>query len=220
MTPFDGAALLAVLLAFYMPASVAALQRAFAERPEYFAAGRLGGSKGEKLFLPDGRVFDLILAAGGPLSGQRWQVLEDAGAAGGEASPWPLEPGALVPLADGDVFAPGDASAFESLVAGELGALEGSDAVLDLAAAGAVEFDGGAGLEASSAALLDPAGLAHVGIRAALEHDDPADELEAAGLTRETIDSAITEYDEPKPDPAPEDDPGENPPPPDEPPQA
>jgi hypothetical protein len=42
VTPFDGAALLAMLLAFYPAVSAAALARARSERPEYFAGGTPG----------------------------------------------------------------------------------------------------------------------------------------------------------------------------------
>jgi hypothetical protein len=65
VTPFDPVALLAMLQAFYPTPSGAALAQARAERPEYFAGGELFGSKGDKLRLGDGRVFDCIFAAGG-----------------------------------------------------------------------------------------------------------------------------------------------------------
>jgi hypothetical protein len=105
-------------------------------------------------------------------------------------------------------------------VAGELAALDGADTVLDSAATAVAEFDGGADLEDASAQLLDPAAVHHANTRAALDHDDPAEELESAGLTRDEIDARLSEYDDPPPDEAPEIDPGENPPPPDVPPQA
>jgi hypothetical protein len=76
VTPFDPFALLSMLLAFYPAVSPAAFAQARRERPEYFAGGSIIGSKGDKLQLPDGRVFDCIFASGGPLSGQRWQVLD------------------------------------------------------------------------------------------------------------------------------------------------
>jgi hypothetical protein len=220
VTPFDAAALLAVLLAFYPVVSVAGLQRARSERPEYFAAGTLGGSKGEKLFLQDGRVFDLIAAAGGPPSGRHWQVIDVTDDAGGAADPFALEEGPLTPLDEDDTLPTPPGESFVSLVAGHLAALAGADDVLQSGAAAIAESDGTAALDAATATLLDPATHHHANTRAALDHDDPAEELESAGLTRNEIDARLSEYDDPAPEDAPEVDPGENPPPPDVPPQA
>lgn len=96
MVPFDRTALLVMLLTFYPEVSRANLERAYQERPEYFAGGRLFGSNGEKLLLADGRAFDLAYDAWGPR--RRWQVLDVTGAGPGEFNPFPLEEGLLVPF--------------------------------------------------------------------------------------------------------------------------
>jgi hypothetical protein len=208
VTPFDPSALLAVLLAFYPVVSAATLARARTERPEYFASGTLGGSKGDKLVLQDGRVFDLIAAAGGPPSGRHWQVIDVTNDPGGAADPFALEDGPLTLLDEATFVPPPSGASFVGLVAGELAALDGADAVLHGAAAAVAEFDGAADLEDAGASLLDPAAVSHANTRAALDHDDPAEELESAGLTRDEIDARLSEYDEPLPEAAPEDDPG------------
>lgn len=211
MTPFDPIALLAMLLTFYPIVSVAELQRARRERPEYFAGGTLGGSKGEKLFLSDGRVFDLIYAAGGLPHQMRWTVQDVTDEAPGRPNPWPLEDGPLRPIDDGVIVVPPAAYGFESLVAGELAALGASEALLDRAAVDAAEASARVNIGPAFDRLVGPAHDHHAAMRRALELDDPAAELEAAGLTRGTIDSAITEYDEPLPPELDERDPGDPP---------
>jgi hypothetical protein len=121
VTPFDPHALLVMLLTFYPIVSVAALQRARAERPEYFAAGTLFGSKGEKLLLPDGRAFDLIFAAGGLPGQQRWQVIE-AGP-GGDGDGFGLEAGPLAPVDEPTAVPPLSDPTFVPLVSGAIGEL-------------------------------------------------------------------------------------------------
>ncbi len=59
MTPFDAAALLAMLTAFYPDVSIATLAQARSDRPSYFAGGALVGA-GDRLQLGDGRIFLLI----------------------------------------------------------------------------------------------------------------------------------------------------------------
>ena len=211
MTPFDGAALLAMLRAFYPVVSVAQLQAARRERPEYFGAGVLFGTKGEKLRLADGRVFDLIFAAGAGPGVARWQVIDVTDEAGSVPSPWPLEDGPLRPLDDDAAAPPATAETFEALVAGELEAFGASDAVLDAAAVAVTELGAVVGVDDGSGAEFDGALEHHAAMRQALEVDDPAPELEAAGLTRGTIDAALTDYDEPVPPDIPEPVPGEPP---------
>jgi len=211
VTPFDPWALLAMLLSFYPAVSVAALTRARAERPEYFAGGRLGGSKGEKLYLPDGRVWDLIFAAGGPPSGMRWQVLDVTDDPGGPGDGFELEPGPLSPLDEALVTFPPGAFAFESFVAGELAALDGADGVLHQAGETIVAFDGAAHLEGSYDGLITPALAAHVDMRAALDQDNPIDELEAAENAGGVPAVAGAQYDDDPPTDIAEPDPGSPP---------
>jgi len=211
VTPFDPWALLAMLNAFYPIVSVANLQRARQERPEYFAGGRLGGSKGEKLFLPDGRVWDLIYAAGGPASAMRWTIQDVTDAAPGAPDPFPLEDGPLAPLDETIVFPMPGGGSFVSLVAGELEAFGDSDGMLARAAVDATEGAGRVNIEPAFSRLVGPAHEHHHAMRQALDNDDPAEELEAAGLTRDTIDATITEYDEEPPDDLNEPDPGDPP---------
>lgn len=211
MTPFDPVALVAMLIAFYSPPSVARLTQARAQRPEYFAGGRLIGTTGEKLLLPDARIFDLIFAADGPVAQRRYQALDVTNDTGGPPDPFPLEPGPLDPLDEDLLIVPPRSTEFTTLVAEELDAFGASDQQLQLAGVAVAEFAGADELEAASEELLGPADEHHAAMRAALDLDDPAEELEAAGLTRNTIDAAVTEYDsEEAPDIA-EDDPGDPP---------
>jgi hypothetical protein len=126
VTPFDPDALLAMLLAFYPTPSAAALRQARAERPDYFAGGTLIGSKGDKLRLGDGRVFDLVFASGGLPGQQRWQVIDVTNDPGSAGDPFALEAGPLTPIDSTDVWPGSPAPGFESYVAGELGALDGT----------------------------------------------------------------------------------------------
>lgn len=126
MTPFDPYALLAMLLAFYPVVSVMNLIRARAERPDYFAGGTLFGSCGEKLRLPDGRVWDLIYDCGGPNA--RWQAIEPGPGGDGGGDGFELEPGPLTPLDETTAIPPLSDPSFEPLVTdsiGEVRTLEG-----------------------------------------------------------------------------------------------
>src|SRR6266487_3889747 len=114
MTPFDALALLAMLLAFYQPASAANLARAFSERPEYFGGGVLIGTVGDALRLPDGTIWDLIFAVDGPET-PHYQAIQPSGGTGDAGDLlFPLAPGPLRPLRRdvlplrraGDVFGP------------------------------------------------------------------------------------------------------------------
>lgn len=59
MSPFDVTALVAMLHVFYPNATAADIARARRERPEYFGGGRLRGTDGLLLELPDGRLFQI-----------------------------------------------------------------------------------------------------------------------------------------------------------------
>lgn len=201
MTPFDPGALLVMLLTFYPIVSVATLQRARAERPEYFAAGQLGGSKGEKLTLPDGRVFDLIFAAGAAPSVQRWQAIDVTNDPGTPGDGLTLDPGPLAPLDDLAIALPRVGDVFESLVSGELAALDGADGVLQAAAAAATDTDLAASLGFRYAQRVEPAIEAHGALRAALEADNPIAEVGAADEHSRVPGVAAHQYaDDPPPD--------------------
>ena len=58
---FDPVVLTVMLRAFYPQATPADLARARRERPAYFGGGRLGGADGTWLYLPDGRIYRVML---------------------------------------------------------------------------------------------------------------------------------------------------------------
>lgn len=211
MTPFDPAALVAMLLAFYPIVSAAWLATARRDRPEYFAGGVLFGSKGDKLRLPDGREWDCIVAAGGPLAGRRWQcslIVIDPNAV---PDPFALEEGPLTVLDEEFTIGPRVGSGFEALVAGELEALGASDDVLHQAAQAAIEFNGGTLLDASYDRLVAPALEHHAAFVRSLDADNPIDEVEASGQHDAIIDATEHQYDEEEPEDLPLTDPGQPP---------
>jgi hypothetical protein len=219
VTPFDPQALLVMLLTFYPIVSAAELRHARAERPEYFAAGELFGSKGDKLLLPDGRAFDLIFAAGGLPGQQRWQVIE-AGP-GGDGDGFGLEAGPLVPLDETGALPPLSDLVFESLVAGAIGDVVHLDGRMGDAASEIVAAVG----EENVGPLLDEAfGDAqshHEQSSRSLEGVNPGELVDATdGLFRQ-IDSRVDELPAPPADipENPPTDPGPAPGPTDEPPE-
>lgn len=143
-----------MLLAFYPDVSAAALARARQERPDYFAGGTLGGSHGDKLFLPDGQIWDLIFAVdGGGIP--RWQAIQaSSGGGGGDDDRFPLEPGALVPLDEAQWPVPAPVPIFEPLVAGALIELGGAAGVLDSAQVGIGEHSSPLPLEQDFGVLV------------------------------------------------------------------
>lgn len=194
MTPFDGTALLAMLLSFYPSVNGSELARARRERPEYFAGGLVFGSKGDKLGLPDGRVFDLIFASGGLPGQQRWQVIEPG--PGDVGDPFPLEAGPLTPIDAGLEPAPGEATTFQALVADAVESLGASDGVLAAASQRVTEA-------AASGVLVDDGGgeLADVEqVVAEIERSRDADALAEIVGQVESLAQAIevtdSEYDE------------------------
>lgn len=177
MIPFDELALLVMLVTFYPVVGPAALQRARAERPAYFAGGEIRGTDGDKLWLADGRKYDLIFKVGAPDT--RWQVLllPDGSGPGGPDDPFALEDGPIAPI---------DLSAFPALihdpifaplVAGALDELAGVDAGLLRAHATITEASDSAPLEAVFADTVDPAAAAADGQRYLLDSADPSDLL-------------------------------------------
>lgn len=199
MTPFDAVALLAMLLAFYPIVSSVELARARRERPEYFAGGTLIGSKGDKLRLPDLRIFDLIQNAGGLPGQQRWQVIEPGPS---EAEPWPLEPGPLTPIDPGEAATPpGERTTFQALVAEAIDAIGGSDGVLQ--AAGTRMSEGalstGAGGD-DDGALSDAADALDRQVRARGAFD-VSDDIAQLGALAESITALEGEEADPPPSP-------------------
>jgi hypothetical protein len=166
------------------------------------------GTKGDKLRLPDGREFDCIVAAGGPPDGRRWQCARIDPNDADAGDPFALEAGPLTPIDASDVWPGSPAPGFEAFVAGELGALDGSEHQLDGAAQSAVEFDGAGAFDDSFRRLVDPATEAHVNIRRALDEDDPIDELGAAGDLGDAPDREGQQYVEEEPADLPTEDPG------------
>lgn len=129
MTPFDPVAWLAMMLTFYPSVTRTSLARAMAERPSYFAGGRLIGSVGDKLLLPDGRVFDIVFSAWTAAS--RWQTLDVTNAGPGDFEWFPLEPGPLVEIDPDATLPPLSDPVFEPFVADALRSLPGEIAGVD-----------------------------------------------------------------------------------------
>lgn len=195
MTPFDGVALVAMLVTFYPVVSPAQLRLARNERPEYFSGGKVIGSKGDKLELPDGRVFDLIFAAGGPPSGMRWQCIEAGPGDGGD--PWPLEPGPLTPIDEPAPIGTTGDTTFQQLMGGALEELGFPDVTLAAAAQTVSELTPPAVIDASvdpvlSRAYEDLAGDVATGVQF-----DLADEIEQAGGLVGAITTTEEDHNEP-----------------------
>jgi len=209
-----------MLNAFYPVVTPANFALARAVRPEYFAAGVIFGSKGDKLRLPDGREWDCIVNAGLDVSRRSWSAQLIDPTAVGTDDPFALTEGPLVPLDAEFTFPPRDPTAFSSLVAGELAPLEHDDGILAAAAQPAVEFTGAQDLDDSFAREIDQADEAHAATLAALDADPISDVLEASAGGATVIETTTGDYNEPEPPDIPEPDPGdgpepEKPPPPD-----
>jgi hypothetical protein len=199
VTPFDAAALLAMLRAFYPTVSGAELARARSERPEYFAGGVLFGTHGDKLRLPDGREFDLIFASGGAPGAQRWQVIEPGPA--GDADPYALEEGPLAYLDPAHVALPTVAPVFEPLVAAALAPLAGDDNVLGAASSTVAEGAAAAGNADAGAQELDDAERAVDEIERARSAGEVAEVLEQSDGMHAAIDTTDAEHDQAPPEP-------------------
>lgn len=199
MTPFDPTALLAMLLTFYPIVSVAALARARSERPAYFAGGTLFGSTGEKLRLPDGRVFDLIFDASNPdPARRRWQVIEPSGGQT-TANGFTLEPGPFTPIDEGAWFRPTAAPVFVPLVAEALRGLGSADGLLGTAASTLIAASSPAALEAVFSDTIDPAENRIGSSRNLLNAADPSDIIVASGGQIPIIDANAVDFTEPPP---------------------
>lgn len=194
MTPFDGAALVAMLMTLYPVVTPANFVRARAEQPSYFANGIIFGSKGDKLQLPDGRQFDCIFAAGGPVSGRRWICMEIDPNAPGAEDVFALSPGPLEPIDEQQVIFPGGDPSLESFITGELGPLDGAEGVLDGARDAVIVAADPIQLEGTYRALVEPAAAAHATLRAALDDDNPGDVIDRTNAHDPEIDAARGDY--------------------------
>ena len=222
LAPFDPIAALAVLLT-YTPPSAPNLLRALAEHADTFAGAQPIGHGGDKIQLADGRIYDCIFNVDGPPGARRWQMLYiDPNDPGGPPDPFALEQGPLAYVDEDLPIIIGGGDSFESIVTGELAALDGADPVLADAGQAIVAFDGADALDGSARALLQPATDAHEQIRAALDDDNPADVIDATNSHGGEIAAGQGDYaeapvpDQPVPDPGDPPDPGtiDNPPPP------
>lgn len=199
MTPFDPIALLAMLHAFYPVVGPAALARARRERPDYFASADLVGTGGDKIRLPDGRIFDCIFDVGGPNT--HWQMIEVGSGPGGpvEDDPFALEPGPLVPIDLSAWPAPTFAPVFQPLVAGALAELGASGDILETAASTITEHSSPAPLLDAFARTIGPAEEQLAAEGYALDAADPSDVLAQVGGQRRRIDTETGVFDEAPP---------------------
>lgn len=221
MTPFDADALRVMLQAFYPIVSAGALRRAKRDRPEYFAAGTLVGSKGDKLQLPDGRIFDCIAGASGP--NPTWWVGDVTNAPAAPPELWPLEDGPLVPLDEEALGEVVPRSTFEDLATSAYQELVGADeaigthaATLTASADSAAVLDGfdqalrdaGGGLadDVGRVGAIDPAAIL-------VAHDDAGHTVTGAEIDWDTLEpgSLPSLPNPPGPGPAPTPDPDADP---------
>lgn len=198
MTPFDATALLVMLSTFYPVVSPGELARARRERPEYFAGGEIIGSSHGALRLPDGRIFDLIINAGGVPGTTFWQVLPMI--AGGDDETFPLEPGPLTPIDAPWEPPPPPRAVFEGLVAGSLEQLGGSDAVLSAAEQRIAESANNAALLDAGGQELDDVDGVVAELFASRAADDFAGVLEQVDGVSRSIEATDNEFDESPPD--------------------
>lgn len=196
MTPFDPAALVAMLLAFYPAVSVAALVRARRERPEYFAAGELFGTHGEKLRLPDGRIFDLIFDVDGPR--RRWQAVDVTGEVPGGSESFPLEPGPLEPIDVETVLPPPLEPVFAALVAGYLGDVQRAAGAIGVAAGDIVAAGNGEDVDGFYGESAGAGEYALEGHLRGFVDLDPSDVIRNTGGLTGVIDDARDDYPDPE----------------------
>jgi len=207
VTPFNGDALLVMLLTFYPIVGPAALARARAERPEYFAGGVIIGREGDALLLPDGRVFDLIFNVNTPI--QRWQILDvTGGGPGGPDHPFRNVEGPLVPIDESAFVEPTPHAVFTPLVAASYQELTPRDNAIGVSQTTLTEASSPGDLEAALSATIDPAFPALNQELASLDQSVPADVLDAARQQGFVIDAREHDLDEHAPPELPADDPG------------
>jgi hypothetical protein len=216
VTPFDPVALVMMLQAFYPSVTRTSLERAFRERPEYFAGGQLIGRLSDALRLPDGRIFDIVFAAWTAQS--RWQALDVTHAAPGPDDPFPLDAGPLVEIDVDAALPPIGDPMFVPLVSGAIGEVQSLEGRMgDAATTIAVDTQPG-GLGEQLDAALGDAQQAHWSAARALEGENVGDLIDTTdGLSR-SIDSGREELPDPPTDgneDLPPYDPGPRPPDPD-----
>jgi len=199
MTPFHPTALLAMLLTFYPLVNVAELQRARRERPDYFAGGTLFGSTGEKLRLPDGRVFDLIFDASNvDPARRRWQVILPGPGTADDAA-FPLEAGPFTPI-DADAWpAPHAAPVFVPLVAAAYASLGDADGLFGTAASSLTAASAPAALTTVFESTIGAAERKISSSQSALTAADPTDVILAAGGVVPVLNAHEGEFSEPAP---------------------
>lgn len=199
MTPFDPIALLAMLQAFYPVVGPAALSRARRERPDYFSAGALIGTSGDKLRLPDGRIFDLIFDVNGPFT--RWQAIDVGTGPGADVDdPFALEAGPLMPIDLSAWVSSGpSAPVFVPLMAGAVAELGAADVMLGTAASDVAHGSDKGPIQDDWARFIDPA-LEHLAAEGyALNAADPAAELVVLAGQSSAADANAGEFGEPAP---------------------
>ena len=184
-----------MLRSFYPIVSPAELVRAWRERPQYFAGAVIIGTSGDKIRLPDGRIFDLIYAVDGNPADRRWQVIEPGPAEDGGR--FPLEPGPLLFVDPDQLGTPVAGVVFESLVAGRLAQLGGVDAAIGVHEQTIVSASSSEGFAASywDTVRWAEGNLAgHVSSQASM---DLAGVVQQSGAMGEAIVSTESSYDNP-----------------------
>lgn len=207
MTPFNPTALLVMLLTFYPIVSPAELARARRERPDAFAGGVLGGSHGDKMTLPDGRVWDLIYDVENATGRRHWQVIQPGDGGGGDPL-FPLEPGPLTPIDEAQWPRPTPDLVFLPLVAGALAELAGDGPLLDTAQLRISEHASPAALEAVFGATIGPAAGGLDEQLRLMYLATPDDVLQTTQSHGGAIDANTHTYDEPVAPDVPIDNPG------------
>lgn len=199
MPPFDPVALLVMLQAFYPTVSRANIDRARAQRPEYFAGGVLYGPEHDILLLPSGTVYFLVSAGWYPWS--HWKIERRADYDDPEPDPFPLEEGPLPYLEWLDAPPLGNQGVFEAMVGGAMESLGAVDALLD--DAGQRVTEGGAAVVAMDAGgtEFDDVDTTVAEIDSAHSAQELADVVAQADGISGAIESTDADYDEPPPQP-------------------
>lgn len=209
LAPFDPGAVLALLQAFYPVVSPAALAQALAAHPDTFGYGVITRPNGDKIQLPDGRIYDCIVNSGGRPGTTFWSCsYVDPTDPGGPDDPFALEDGPLAYLDENLQVFSGSGRSNVDVVAEQLAPLAGADGVLDGAGQAIVTFDGAAQVDGAYNALVAPAREVHAGVVDTFDQADPSSVIDATNSHDGEIDSARGDYVEDPPPPTDEPDPG------------